>query len=140
VRFLIDNAVSPFFADSLVAGGYDAIHVRDLGMAAAPDEDIFALATQEDRIIVSADTDLHYKLLACFHTFSETFVDKIKADQPTNRDPLSNVPLCKPATCEVGLGREDFANCGNFSAQVRLHFHLVNVIFFVAVKPIVSRR
>lgn len=57
MKFIIDNAVSPALAAGLVAKGYDAIHVRDLGMAAAPDEEIFALAAQQDRIVVSADTD-----------------------------------------------------------------------------------
>lgn len=57
MKFLVDNAVSPALARGLAAQGYDAIHVRDLGMAAAPDDEIFELAEQQDRIIISADTD-----------------------------------------------------------------------------------
>ena len=57
MRFLVDNAVSPALARGLAAQGFDAIHVRDLGMAAAPDDEIFDLAAQQDRIIISADTD-----------------------------------------------------------------------------------
>lgn len=57
MKFIIDNAVSPALADGLVEKGYDAIHVRALGMAAAPDEEIFELAAQQDRVVVSADTD-----------------------------------------------------------------------------------
>ena len=33
------------------------MHVRDLGMQAATDEEIFEVAVAEDRTIVSADTD-----------------------------------------------------------------------------------
>ena len=33
------------------------MHVRDLGMQAATDEEIFDLAVREGRVIVSADTD-----------------------------------------------------------------------------------
>jgi len=85
VKFLIDNAVSPFLAESLVARGYDAIHVRDLGMAAVPDEDIFALATQEDRIIVSADTAFG-TLLAFQQTSKSSFI----LFRQTDKRPVSN--------------------------------------------------
>lgn len=57
MRFLVDNALSPVFVEELAKAGHDALHVRDLGMQAATDEEIFDLATREGRIIVSADTD-----------------------------------------------------------------------------------
>jgi predicted nuclease of predicted toxin-antitoxin system len=65
--------VSPFLADGLRSKGHDAIHVRDLGMAAAPDEEVFALAAQQDRIIVSADTDFG-TLLAFSQTSKPSFI------------------------------------------------------------------
>lgn len=57
MKFVIDNALSFRLAEGLRAAGYDAVHVRDLGMAQAADDEIFAFAAREDRIIVSADTD-----------------------------------------------------------------------------------
>ena len=41
MRFLLDNALSPVVAQKLVGAGHDALHVRDLGMQAATDEEIF---------------------------------------------------------------------------------------------------
>jgi predicted nuclease of predicted toxin-antitoxin system len=57
MKFLIDNALSPQVAAGLCAANFDAIHVRELGLAAASDQELFDLAAKEQRIIVSADTD-----------------------------------------------------------------------------------
>jgi predicted nuclease of predicted toxin-antitoxin system len=57
MRFLVDNALSPDVARGLSAAGHDSIHVRDIGLGAAADSDIFDSAADDDRIVISADTD-----------------------------------------------------------------------------------
>ncbi len=57
MRFLVDNALSPVVASIVRESGHDAIHVRDVGLAAAEDDVIFAEASSTERIILSTDTD-----------------------------------------------------------------------------------
>ena len=57
MKFLIDNALSPLVADELGRAGLDAVHVRDINLHKSTDEEVFAWAAQEKRIIISADTD-----------------------------------------------------------------------------------
>jgi predicted nuclease of predicted toxin-antitoxin system len=57
MRFLVDNPVSPRVAGMLCQAGHDAVHVRDYGLQAAADLVVFERASQERRIIITADTD-----------------------------------------------------------------------------------
>ena len=57
MRLLVDNALSPSIAEGLTKEGHNAIHVRDAGIAASSDLIIMNYALQNNRIIVSADTD-----------------------------------------------------------------------------------
>ena len=57
MRFLVDNPVSPLVAEMLRNAGHDAVHVRDYALQAAADTVIFERASEENRIIISADAD-----------------------------------------------------------------------------------
>ncbi|MCL1467839.1 DUF5615 family PIN-like protein [Argonema galeatum] len=54
MKFLIDNALSPIIATGLQQAGFDSVHVRDYGMHASEDIEIFELAAKENRTVVSS--------------------------------------------------------------------------------------
>lgn len=57
MRFLLDENLSPQLGHLLTSAGHDTVHVRDLGLASASDRVVMRHALEEERTVVSADTD-----------------------------------------------------------------------------------
>lgn len=57
MKFLVDAQLPPGLCRWLEARGYEAEHVFDLGMHAAPDEEVAARAAETRAVLVTKDED-----------------------------------------------------------------------------------
>jgi predicted nuclease of predicted toxin-antitoxin system len=55
VRFLIDENLSPKICSRLNAVGHEAHHVREVGLAGAPDFQVLARAAEDGCVLITAD-------------------------------------------------------------------------------------
>ena len=71
MRLLFDANLSPSLVRHLHSTYPDSLHVRDVGLAAASDAEIWAYARQEACVIVTKDTDFRER------SFVEGFPPKV---------------------------------------------------------------
>lgn len=57
MRLLIDANLSHRVAELLREAGHDAVHVREIGLRHASDDEILDAATAGEHLIISEDTD-----------------------------------------------------------------------------------
>ena len=57
MKLLVDEALQDAVGHRMAEAGHDVTHVRLLGLAGHTDDEVMALALQEDRVLVTTDTD-----------------------------------------------------------------------------------
>lgn len=57
MRLLIDANLSPLVTGALLDAGHDVVHVADLGLLTASDLVILERAGDDERVVVSSDSD-----------------------------------------------------------------------------------
>lgn len=64
MKFLLDQNLSPKTTELFRELGFDALDVRELGMSGMPDDEIYRLAKEEGRILVTFDLDFARRFMA----------------------------------------------------------------------------
>ena len=103
MRFLIDSPLSPALAEALRRSGHDVVHVRDIGLQAAGDLEVFRRAAAQERTIVSADTDFGTLLALTRDTKPSVVIFR----RSTSRKVVKQIDLLlvNLATIEAALSR-----------------------------------
>jgi predicted nuclease of predicted toxin-antitoxin system len=63
MRFLVDNSVSWRLAQRLRQDGHDAVHVREIALRDARDEEIYLRSATEARILITQVVDFGHLLV-----------------------------------------------------------------------------
>lgn len=111
MRLLLDNNLSHRVAEDLREAGHDAVHVRERGLGNADDTTILELAVNENRVLVTEDTDFGI-LLARYRAVTPSVVLFRSSDPLTPAEQvhllltnLEGVADSLAVGCVVSIGR-----------------------------------
>ncbi len=84
MNYVVDANLSPRLAVLLRDAGHDAVHVRDIGLRTASDDEIIDYAISTDRIVISHDTD--FGTLLAYRELSKPSFILIRSSDPVDVD------------------------------------------------------
>jgi predicted nuclease of predicted toxin-antitoxin system len=84
VNYVVDANLSPRLAALLRDADHDAVHVRDIGLRTASDDEIIDYAISTDRIVISHDTD--FGTLLAYRELSKPSFILIRSSDPVDVD------------------------------------------------------
>lgn len=98
MRFLVDQPISWRIARALNDAGHDAVHVRDLGMETASDEQIIDRAVGDKRVIVTQDADFGTLLVAAGRTSPSVAYFRLRTGDPNAQVSMliDHLPMIAP--------------------------------------------
>lgn len=85
MKFLVDQAVSWRVGSDLSAAGHDAVHVRNLDMSTAKDAVILGRAADENRIVITQDTDFGTLLAASGSQRPSVILLRMRSGRPAEQ-------------------------------------------------------
>lgn len=117
MKVLVDANLSPRVATALKGAGHDTVHVYEVGLAHASDDEILAAAERDGRLVVSGDADFGM-LLAIRRAAGPSFVLIRSADRLTP-DEQGQLLVDVLATAEVELSRGAIVSVSRRHVRVR---------------------
>lgn len=101
MRFLVDLNLSPRLALRLREAGHDALHAADLDLFTTTDEQLIEIAREDERFVVSADSDFG-TILARTHAQSPSIIF-VRRTSGRRVDSLSDLVVANLAALEDEL-------------------------------------
>ena len=84
MKFLADMGISQSTVDWLKQKGFDALHVRELGMQRSSDSLILEKAKAENRIVLTCDLDFGTLLAASKENLPSVILFRLEDEAPFN--------------------------------------------------------
>lgn len=115
-RLLLDQGLAPSAAALLRRGGIDAVHVSEIGMERAQDDDILERARAEERVCVTLDHDFHAHLAIARHGHPSVMLLRVQGlDAKGQADLIQSV--C--TQCEAALNEGAAVSADSSSIRIR---------------------
>ena len=117
MKILVDACLTPEWCEILATGGIEAMHVRDIEAASAPDEDIIAWAVENGYSILTHDLDFATMIAAANERRPSIIQIRSKLPIPRLMGPRVIAALSQMSK-EIELGA--IISIDRYKARVRL--------------------